>query len=93
MSRASKPSTVRRSVALPRQLIQEAVEAAPAELRGNLNRLVVTSLREYAERRRARAFEEAMTRMAEDPDVRSGPASPSTRHRSRNPSGASSRRR
>ena len=71
MSRASKPSTVRRSVALPRQLIQEAVEAAPAELRGNLNRLVVTSLREYAERRRARAFEEAMTRMAEDPDVRS----------------------
>jgi len=34
-------------VALPRQLIQDAVEAAPAELRGNLNRLVLTSLREF----------------------------------------------
>lgn len=70
MNRARKPSTVRRSVALPRQLIQDAAEVAPAELRGNLNRLVVTSLREYAERRRAQAFEEAVARMADDPTIR-----------------------
>ena len=70
MNRPRKSSTVRRSVALPRQLIEDAVEAAPAELRGNLNRLVLTSLREFTELRRARAFEEAMAKMADDPAIR-----------------------
>ena len=69
MNRGKRPSTVRRSVALPRQLVQDAVEAAPAELRGNLNRLMLTSLREFTERRRAQAFEEAMAKMASDPGI------------------------
>ena len=62
--------TVRRSVALPRDIVEEARAVAPAELRDNLNGLVVTSLREYVEHRRARAFEAAMEQMGRDPAVR-----------------------
>jgi len=62
--------TVRRSVALPRQLVNEAAAVAPPELRENLNRLVTVALQEYAGRRKARAFEEAMARMAADPAIR-----------------------
>jgi hypothetical protein len=62
--------TVRRSIALPRQLVDEVVAVAPPELRQNLNRLVTVALREFASRRRARAFEDAMARMAADPAIR-----------------------
>lgn len=61
---------VRRSVALPRKLVEEAVQVAPRDLRDNLNRLVVVSLEEFVARRKAAAFEEAMARMAEDPAIR-----------------------
>ena len=61
-----KKKSVRRSVALPESLIAEVTRLAPAPLRGNLNRLVVVSLQEYAERRRAAAFESAMREMAGD---------------------------
>ena len=68
------PKTVRRSVALSRQLIEEVSGLAPPDLRHNLNRLVTVALQEYAAQRRARAFEEAMARMAADPAIRAAAA-------------------
>lgn len=61
--------TIRRSVALPRQLINEASAVAPPELRQNLNRLVTVALQEFAAKRRERAFEEAIAQMAADPAI------------------------
>jgi hypothetical protein len=52
-------------------LIDEVVANAPEELRSNLNRLVTTALREYAERRKKDAFARAVAEMAQDPAVRS----------------------
>jgi hypothetical protein len=70
--------TVRRSVALPRQLVDEVVAVAPPELRQNLNRLVTVALQEFASGRKARAFEDAMARMARDPAIRAECAAIST---------------
>jgi hypothetical protein len=67
MTRASR--TVRRSVALPRELVEEAQGAAPPELAHNLNRLVATALREYAARQQRRAVEQAIAQMAADPAI------------------------
>ncbi len=66
-----QPKTVRRSVALSSQLVEDVTALAPPELRQNLNRLVTAALQEFAARRKARAFEEAMARMAEDPAIKS----------------------
>jgi hypothetical protein len=63
-------STVRRSFALPRHIVAEATASAPAELQGNLNRLVTTALQEYTETRKRLAFEKAMAAMAADPAIR-----------------------
>lgn len=63
--------TVRRSVALPRQLVEEVTALAPPELRQNLNRLVTVALREFVAQRKARAFEEAMAQMAADSAIHS----------------------
>lgn len=63
----TKPSmTVRRSVALPKELIDEVQTVAPIELRDNLNRLVIVALQDFATRQKAHAFEEAMAQMAAD---------------------------
>lgn len=62
-------TTVRRSVALPRALVEEALSAAPARLKGNLNSLVKEALREYISNRRASEFETAMATMAMDPEI------------------------
>lgn len=69
MKHSTKPRTVRRSVALPGTLVEELSALAPAELRGNWNRLVTVALLEYAARRRALAFESQMAAMAADPEV------------------------
>src|SRR5436190_20088942 len=62
--------TVRRSVALPRKLVEEvAALATPAE-RSNWNRLVVVALEEYANRKRRTKLDEAMAAMAADPAAR-----------------------
>ena len=61
--------TVRRSVALPRQLVDEVLSLAPPDAAGNLNRLVAESLREFVARRKALALEAAMARMAADPAI------------------------
>ena len=64
------PKTVRRSVALSRQLVEEVSGLAPPELRQNLNRLVTVALQEFAAQQKARAFEEAIAKMATDPAIR-----------------------
>jgi hypothetical protein len=70
MKSVKKPaSLVRRSVALPRALVEEVTSIAPPPLRGNFNRLVVTALRDFVEARRASAFERAMQEMAADPQI------------------------
>ena len=63
------PKTVRRSVALPRQLVEEVSAVAPPELRQNLNRLVTVALQEFAAKRKERTFEETMAQMAADPAI------------------------
>lgn len=69
MKGRTPPTTLRRSVALPSALISELNSVAPLELRTNLNRLVIVSLREYIARRRQQEFESAIAAMAEDPQV------------------------
>ncbi len=66
----SRSPVVRRSVALPEQLVREALALAPPESAGNLNRLVAQSLAEFVARRRALAFDNAMAAMAADPAIR-----------------------
>jgi metal-responsive CopG/Arc/MetJ family transcriptional regulator len=69
----SKPAAtrvVRRSVALPRRLVEQVSEAAPEYLRGNVNAIVRTALEEYVRNREREAFEREMEAMAADPQVR-----------------------
>lgn len=68
-------NTIRRSVALSRRLVEDVRSVAPPDLRQNLNRLVTVALQEFAARRKARAFEEAMARMARDPAIQAECAS------------------
>jgi len=70
MPSKSLPKTIRRSVALPRHLVDEVNALAPADLHGNLNRLVTTALQAYAAAQKQRAFESAMAQMAADPAIR-----------------------
>lgn len=62
--------TVRRSIAVPAELIAEAMAVAPPPSNRNLNRLTITALREFVERHRAQAFASAMAEMAADPAIR-----------------------
>jgi metal-responsive CopG/Arc/MetJ family transcriptional regulator len=71
MKPRGQSQTVRRSVALPKGLVDEVTAMAPREIRQNLNRLVTMALKEYVARQKARRFEEAMARMASDPAIRS----------------------
>jgi hypothetical protein len=61
--------TIRRSVALPADLIDQAIGVAPPELKSNFNRLVRTALQDFITVRRKAEFAEAMARMAHDPDI------------------------
>lgn len=61
--------SIRRSVALPKRLVDEVAAVAPPELRGNWNRLVIVALEEFAGERRRQEFERAMARMAADPAI------------------------
>jgi len=75
MIKEKRSQTVRRSVALPKSLVDEVIALAPPEARKNLNRLVKVALKDYAARQKARTFEEAMARMATDPAIRTENAS------------------
>jgi len=70
MKAKDRPKTVRRSVALPRSLVDEVVALAPTGTRTNLNRIVTVALKEHAARLKARRFEAAMACMAADPEIR-----------------------
>lgn len=65
-----RTKTVRRSIALPRRLVEEVTELAPPGADQNWNRLVITALEDYASRRRLARFEEAIAAMAADPSIR-----------------------
>jgi hypothetical protein len=69
MKKPTTARTIRRSVALPRRVVEDVTAVAPAELKGNLNRLVTVALEEFTRSRKARAFEEAMARMGADPAI------------------------
>ncbi len=62
-------ATVRRSVAIPRKLMEEAIEVAPAALRNNWNSLVKEALKDYVQHRKANEFARAMEEMASDPAI------------------------
>ena len=70
MPSATKPRSIRRSVALPPQLVAEALSNAPEEIQGNFNRLVILSLQQYIANQKALAFEREMIEMAADPSIR-----------------------
>ena len=61
--------SIRRSVAIPSQLVEEALRSAPKDIRGNFNRLVILTLRQYIASQKAAAFEQAMSQMAADPHI------------------------
>jgi len=70
MTHQARNRTVRRSVALPRDLVDEALECAPDNLRGNFNQVVATAVRAWVARRRRERFAEEMAEMAADPEIR-----------------------
>jgi len=61
--------TVRRSIALPAQLAEEALSLASAEDVTTFNGLVRRLLQRFVEERRSEAFAAAMEEMAHDPAV------------------------
>lgn len=75
MKTKGRTKTVRRSVALPRRLVEEASALAPPDLRHNLNRLVTVALQEFAARQKAREFEAAVAEMARDSAIQAECAS------------------
>jgi len=68
--KTTQRKTIRRSVAVPCQLIEEVRSVSPPELRDNFNRLVVVALRDFGLRRKKEAFEKEMAQMAADPGIR-----------------------
>jgi hypothetical protein len=69
MKSHSKTNIVRRSIALPIELVEEIRSVAPKELGGNFNRLVITALKDFSARRKKSSFEEAINQMGSDPEV------------------------
>jgi len=59
---------VRRSVALPVSLVDQALAAAP-EVEGNFHRLVASALRRLIAARQSEEFAKAMASMADDPEI------------------------
>jgi len=66
----SKDKVIRRSVAIPSQLLEEIHKVTEPALRTNFNRMVVTALRDYSARKKEETFENQMARMAADPGIR-----------------------
>jgi hypothetical protein len=62
-------SVVRRSIVVPRRLVEEMLAEAPSELRANWNRLVRTALEHFRDELRERRIDEAILEMGRDPRV------------------------
>lgn len=58
---------VRRSIALPRPLVDRLLESAPPELANNFNGLVREAVQHYITDRERQAFADSMALMAHDP--------------------------
>ena len=69
MKSQPKSALVRRSIALPRELVNEAKSVAPSEIGDNFNRLVIIALENFTARRKKRTFEETMNQMGSDPEI------------------------
>lgn len=69
MKAQNKDDKVRRSVAVPQALADEALAVAPDGPRKNFNRVVVLALTEYIASRKRQAFAATMEMMAADADV------------------------
>jgi len=67
---AKKSTTVRRSIAGPRELFEELLALAPPAERKNMNRVILTAIRRYIDELKGRAFAEEMARMAADPEIK-----------------------
>jgi len=63
-------NTIRRSIAIPNELVEELRTVAPPELRDNFNRLVTFILNDFTKRQKKYQFETAMAEMANDPAIR-----------------------
>ncbi len=61
---------IRRSIALPNELVEELRAIAPPEFHNNFNRLVTFILIEFTRRQKKKQFETAMAEMAHDPAIR-----------------------
>ena len=70
MKKHKESQTVRRSVALPRRLVEEVSTFITLGQAKNWNRLVISALQEYADRHRRARFEEAIAAMAADSSIR-----------------------
>jgi hypothetical protein len=68
--KSKQAGSVRRSIVLPRVLLEEAMKAAPGDLRTNFNRLIRTVLEEFLARAREQRFSASMAEMAADPEIR-----------------------
>jgi hypothetical protein len=68
MKKAQK-KTIRRSFALPSQLVNEALKVSAEADRSNLNRLVTVALQDYVEHKKRREFEKSMQAMGNDPEI------------------------
>ncbi len=60
---------IRRSVLLSAALVENVRQATPPTLRDNFNRLVAVALQEYVSNRQRLLFEDAMAKMARDPEI------------------------
>lgn len=67
--KSASQSTIRRSIAVPNELVEELRTVAPPELRDNFNRLVTFILMDFTRRQKKYQFEAAMAEMANDPAI------------------------
>jgi len=70
MKGALKGNVLRRSFAIPRNVMEDAQSVSPREIKQNLNRIVVVALKNYSEMMKNREFEKAMEEMAADPEIK-----------------------
>lgn len=64
------PQTLRRSIVLPRSLLEEALRCGGTSQPTNVNRLVREALVEFVDRRKRAGFAAEMAEMARDPQIR-----------------------
>jgi len=67
---AIRSKTVRRSIALPSELLEALLGSAPSSVKRNLNRMIRAAIEEYVAHRTQAEFARAMEEMAADPQVR-----------------------